>query len=466
MDPGRFILSAAARVHLMSTPLVTASETSLSSRLSRRIEERTATVAVVGLGYVGLPLLKALFDAGFPVLGFDVDGSKIERLAQGRCYLQHLGDDFVRDLVRSERFRVTSDPAELGTADAVVLCVPTPLGRHREPDLRFVLDSTRELTRHLQPGRLVVLTSTTYPGTTRDEVLPLLTAGGLRCGHDLFLAFSPEREDPGRQGVTTRTIPRLVGGVEPTSTRLAAALLRAAVEQVHEVESAEVAEAAKLLENIYRSVNIALVNELKIVLQDMGIDIWQVIRAAATKPFGFQPFFPGPGLGGHCIPIDPFYLTWKAKELGIHTRFIELAGEINTAMPGYVVRCVVDALNEDRKPLNGSHVLVVGVAYKPNVDDVRETPAAEIIERLWDGGARVDYHDPHVPSFPSMRKHTIELSSVDLTAENLARYDCVLIVTDHARVDWPLVAQHARLVVDTRDALAGMTTIAGRVVKA
>jgi UDP-N-acetyl-D-glucosamine dehydrogenase len=426
---------------------------STAQTLRERLENRSAQVAVLGLGYVGLPLLKTFFDAGFRVLGFDVDRQKVEALRRGETYLRHLGEELARDFPESDRFEATSDPDRLAGADAVVLCVPTPLGEHREPDLSYVLDSTREVAERLAPGRLVVLTSTTYPGTTREEVLPILEGRGLRCGRDFFLAFSPEREDPGRRDLTTRTIPRLVGGVDEASTEMARTLFRQAVDEVHAVESAEIAEAAKLLENVYRAVNIALVNELKIVLDAMGLDIWQVIRAAATKPFGFQAFHPGPGLGGHCIPIDPFYLTWKAKEVGVHTHFIELAGEVNTRMPAYVVRRVMEALNEEGKPLKGSRVLVLGVAYKPDVDDIRETPAAEILERLRAGGAEVSYHDPHIPDFPDMRKHSIRLSSVPLTPELLRSQDCVLVVTDHDAIDWRRVESHAPLVVDTRNAL-------------
>jgi len=434
--------------------------------LRQRLESRSARVAVMGLGYVGLPLLRAFFDAGYPVLAFDVDETKIESLRRGESYLKHLGEDLARDMAASDRFRATAAVAELSEAEVVVLCVPTPLGEHREPDLRYVLGTTRQVAERLRSGGLVVLTSTTYPGTTRDEVLPILENAGRTCGRDVFLAYSPEREDPGRRDLTTRTIPRLVGGVDPVSTDLAVTLFAAAVEQVHPVASVEVAEAAKLLENIYRAVNIALVNELKVVLTEMGIDIWQVIRAASTKPFGFQPFYPGPGLGGHCIPIDPFYLTWKAQEVGVHTRFIELAGEVNTRMPAYVVQRVMEALNEEGKPLRGSRVLVLGVAYKPNVEDIRETPAAEIIKRLIDRGASVDYHDPHVPRFPAMRHYDIELESQELTPELLEKQDCALVVTDHDSIDWPVVGKHSRLVVDSRDAMAHLGDLRSRVVSA
>lgn len=434
--------------------------------LKKKFASRHATVGVVGLGYVGLPTVRAMHDAGFNVIGFDIDESKIGDLLAGRAYLKHLGDDWVRELAASPRFTPTAEPERLANTDAVLLCVPTPLGEHREPDLSYVVRSTEMVAAMLRPGRLVVLTSTSYPGTTREVCGPILTGRGLVIGRDVFLAFSPEREDPGREGVTTSRIPRLVGGVDDASTEVAAALLGAAIQQVIPVESAEVAEAAKLLENIYRAVNIALVNELKPVLASMGIDIWSVIRAAATKPFGFQTFYPGPGLGGHCIPIDPFYLTWRAHEFGHRTRFIELAGEINSAMPRRVVERVVEALNEDGKALRGADVLVLGMAYKPNVDDVRETPAAEIVKLLVERGAAVSYHDPHVPRFPSMRRYRFDLRSVPLTAERLARADCVLVVTDHAAIDWALVGRSSRLVVDTRNALVKAPDATARIVKA
>jgi len=435
--------------------------------LEEKIAARTACVGIMGLGYVGLPLAGAFNDAGFPVLGFDVDHRKVEWLERGENYLRHLGDGFTRKLADSQQFRATSDAGELAQADAVLLCVPTPLGKHNEPDLTYVLDSTRLVAETLRPGQLVVLESTTYPGTTRQEMLPILEAGGLRCGEDFFVAYSPEREDPGREGMTTSTIPKLVGGIDEVSGDLAHALYAQVIGQMHRVPSAEVAEAAKLLENIYRAVNIALVNELKVVLTEMDVDVWEVVKAAATKPFGFQAFYPGPGLGGHCIPIDPFYLTWKAKEIGHHTKFIELAGEINSHMPRYVVDRVAGALNEERKALRGSKVLVIGIAYKPDIDDIRESPAAEIVELLQESGAEVSYHDPHVPSFPSMRRYQIALDSVALDQAALEAADCVLIVTDHKAIDYGLIGRHAGLVVDTRNAMTRTNgPIAARVVKA
>lgn len=442
-------------------------EPSPAVRLEQKIRDRSATVAVVGLGYVGLPLLRAFYEAGFPVVGFDIDQHKIDLLRRGESYLKHLGTDFVQAMAASPRFRPTSSPPDLAAADAILLCVPTPLGAHGEPDMSFIVRSTEMVAKVLRPGQLIALESTTYPGTTRGDCLPILDRTGLVCGQDFFLAFSPEREDPGRKDHSTQTIPKLVGGVDSASGRLATLLYGAAVRQVIPVESAEVAEAAKLLENIYRCVNIALVNELKPVLAAMDIDIWKVIAAAATKPFGFQPFYPGPGLGGHCIPIDPFYLTWKAREFGHHTRFIELAGEINNAMPQYVLHRTIDGLNELGKPLRGAKVLVVGLAYKADIDDVRETPAAEIIKLLFEHGADVDYHDPHVPLFAGMRKYReYRMHSVPLTAAAVAAADCVLIVTNHTAVDWALIAAHARLVVDSRNALAKLLPIPGKYVQA
>jgi UDP-N-acetyl-D-glucosamine dehydrogenase len=423
----------------MTTDPSPTSATAAAGVLHQRIETKVATVGIVGLGYVGLPLARAVHEAGYPVLGYDVDQDKIDKLAAGENYLKHLGTELVETLTGSDRFSATTDASRLADADLIILCVPTPLGPHREPDLSFVLDSTRMVASVLRPGHLVVLESTTYPGTTRGEMLPILESGSaaeaLTCGRDFFVAYSPEREDPGRANTTTSNIPKLVGGVDDTSTDLAVAFYSSVIEKVHRVGSAEVAEAAKLLENIYRAVNIAMVNEMKTLLAEMDTDIWEVIDAAATKPFGFEPFFPGPGLGGHCIPIDPFYLTWKA-------------------------------LNDATKPLRGSKVLVVGVAYKPNVDDVRESPAAEITDLLHARGAVVTFHDPHVKRFPRMRKHDIDLESIELTPERLAAHDAVLIVTNHDAIDYGTIGRHASLVVDTRNAMDGIEGVTATVVKA
>ncbi len=429
-----------------------------AAALMQRIESKTATIAIVGLGYVGLPLVRAIRDSGYPVIGFDVDQKKIDALKSGTRYILHLGDDFFSTLKADNHFTPTSNPKDLATADLVVLCVPTPLGSHHEPDLTFVLESTKTAAASLRKGQLVVLESTTYPGTTRDEMKPILDAKGLKCGDEYFLAYSPEREDPGSFGRSAQHIPKLVGGVDTVSTDLAMAFYTRVVKSAHRVSTAEIAESAKLLENIYRAVNIALVNEMKVVLTDMNIDVWEVIAAASTKPFGFQAFYPGPGLGGHCIPIDPFYLTWKAREVGRNTRFIELAGEVNTSMPHYVVERTQHALNDHTKSLKGSKVLVLGIAYKKNIDDSRESPSAEIIELLRDRGADVSYHDPHLANFPAMRKYRTNLSSVALTPATIAATDCVLILTDHDAVDYVALAQHAKLVVDTRNAMSNVPT--------
>ena len=362
--------------------MTTKQMTSVAAELTSKIENKTACIGIVGMGYVGLPLAVAVFDAGYEVLGFDVDPNKIECLNNGTPYLKHLGDDFSKELATADRFSATDNPEALKDADIILLCVPTPLGAHNEPDLAYVLESTKAVAHVLRKGQLVVLESTTYPGTTRDEMLPILEASGLTHGEDFFVAYSPEREDPGRKSESTQTIPKLVGGLDEVSGDIAYLFYSSVIQSAHLVSSAEVAESAKLLENIYRSVNIALVNEMKLILEKLDVDIWEVVAAAATKPFGFQAFYPGPGLGGHCIPIDPFYLTWKAKEVGMQTRFIELAGEINQKMPYIVVDRVASALNDDEKAIKGAKVLVVGIAYKPDVDDVRETPAAEIIEDL------------------------------------------------------------------------------------
>lgn len=440
--------------------------------LQSKLSSADALVGIIGLGYVGLPLAHALHKGGLRVLGFDIDPAKITALAKGENYLRHLGDELTRDLAASPRFAATTDFARLAEPDAVVVCVPTPLGKHQEPDLSYVANSGREIGLRLRPGQLVVLESTSYPGTTRDVLLKAIMdsrppgAPALTPGVDFFVAFSPEREDPGRTTHSTRTIPKLVGGLDPASTDLAVALYRRGIEHVVPVSTAEVAEAAKILENVFRAVNIALVNELKTILTPMGIDVWEVIEAAATKPFGFMPFYPGPGLGGHCIPIDPYYLTWKAREVGQPTRFIELAGEINTRMPHYVVDRTVAALNDDAKPARGSKVLVVGLAYKPNVDDVRETPAAEIIDLLEDVGAAVSYHDPLIAKFPHMRRYKKDMQSVALTPETLRGFDAVVIVTNHDGIDYPAIAAHAPLVIDTRNALRGLHGRGARIVRA
>jgi UDP-N-acetyl-D-glucosamine dehydrogenase len=442
--------------------------------LREKIQSKDLVVGIIGLGYVGLPLADALHSGGLAVLGFDVDPRKIELLARGESYLRHLTKQISEMLAVSERFSATTDFTRLDEPDVILVCVPTPVGPHLEPDLSYVIQTAEAIGRRLRPGQLVVLESTTYPGTTREDFSPAMLGaaekagrGTFEIGKNVFVAFSPEREDPGRKTHTTTSIPKLVGGVDPVSTELACALYAHGVTNVVPVSSADVAEAAKILENVFRAVNIALVNELKMVFDVMGIDVWEVIQAASTKPFGFMPFYPGPGLGGHCIPIDPFYLTWKAREHGRVTRFIELAGEINRGMPAWVVEKTAEALNEDSKSVKGSNVLVIGLAYKPNVDDTRETPAAEIIELLAHRGAHVSYHDPLVPQFPEMRAYQFAMSSVPLNEATLRGADCVLIVTDHQATDWDQIATHAGLVVDTRNAMARCSVpIRARVVKA
>ena len=424
----------------------------LAAHFVARIEDRSAVVAVIGLGYVGLPLVELFAGRGFRVIGFDIDPVKVAKLQAGESYIGHIDSTRVRDLRASGRFEATFDFNRLSEPDAILICVPTPLGDHREPDLGPVVNTGRAIARRLRLGQLVVLESTTYPGTTRDVLRPVLESGDLRAGSDFFLAYSPEREDPGNAEHSAGRIPKVVGGFDPDSARIANALYAAVVPTIVPVSSCEVAEACKILENTYRAVNIALVNELKVVFTQMGLDVWEVIDAAKTKPFGFQAFYPGPGLGGHCIPIDPFYLAWAARQYETNTRFIELAGEINTAMPEYVVSRVVSALNDRRKPLNGSRVLVLGAAYKKDVDDPRESPAFELIERLHRGGAIVSYNDPHIPELPPMRRYSLRMSSLALTPETLAQQDCVLICTDHSAYDWTWIVEHSALVVDTRGA--------------
>jgi len=419
------------------------------SRLLKKIRQRQAVIGIVGLGYVGLPLMIRFAQTGFRVIGFDIDPAKVEALNAGRSYIEHIASDEVA-AARSAGFEATGDFARATGADALILCVPTPLNSHREPDLSFVHGTMDSLVPHLRAGQLVALESTTYPGTTEEELLPRIESRGFKVGSDVFLVFSPEREDPANPNYTTQTIPKVCGGVTPACLEAGKALYEQVIERVVAVSSTRVAEMTKLLENIHRAVNIGLVNEMKIVADRMGIDIHEVIRAAATKPFGFVPYYPGPGLGGHCIPIDPFYLTWKAREYGVHTRFIELAGEINSTMPEWVIGKVIASLNTKGKSVNGSRILVLGIAYKKNVDDTRESPAVEIMERLRDLGAELSYSDPHVPVFPKMRKHQFALSSVALDAEKLASFDVVLIATNHDRFDYDLIRKHSGLIVDTR----------------
>lgn len=442
------------------------STTDQYAALRQKIDDRTARVGIIGLGYVGLPLARAFATGGFRVLGFDVDAAKIARIERGESYIGHIPAATVQEMKRLG-FAATDRFERLDEPDAILICVPTPLTEAREPDLTYVLNSARSIAARLRAGQLIVLESTTYPGTTRDEMLPILQQGGLEAGRDFFLAYSPEREDPGNPNFSAPKIPKVVGGLGPRSLELAVALYGAVVTRVVPVSSPEVAEACKILENTYRAVNIALVNELKVLYDRMGIDVWEVIEAARTKPFGFQAFYPGPGLGGHCIPIDPFYLTWVARKHGLNTRFIELAGEINTSMPGYVVNKVADALNDRAKPVKGSQITLLGMAYKKDVDDPRESPGFELMELLLHKGAVVRYNDPHIPVLPTMRHYPhLRMESQELSPEYLARQDCLVIVTDHSSYDWTAILEHAPLVVDSRNATRGLTAHGDKIVRA
>ena len=435
-------------------------------QLLNKIRARRAMVGIIGLGYVGLPLARCFVAQGFPVLGFDVDRAKVEKLQRGESYIGHIPPGVVAEM-RGHGFEATDQFERLAEPDAILICVPTPLTDAREPDLQYVEGSARAIAARLRPGQLIVLESTTYPGTTRDVVRPILEAGGLVAGKDFFLAFSPEREDPGNADFSASTIPKVVGGLDPASLELATALYGAVIGRVVPVSSPEVAEACKILENTYRAVNIALVNELKVLYDRMGIDVWEVIEAAKTKPFGFQAFYPGPGLGGHCIPIDPFYLTWVARKYGLNTRFIELAGEINTSMPAYVVHRIADALNDRGKPVKGSKITILGMAYKKDVDDPRESPGFELLELLLHKGAVVQYNDPHIPRLPRMRHYPhLNMVSQRLTPEFLASQDAVLIVTDHSAYEWPWIVEQSPLVIDTRNATRNLTNHRDRIVRA
>jgi UDP-N-acetyl-D-glucosamine dehydrogenase len=420
----------------------------LHIELIEKINSKKAKVGVIGLGYVGLPLVIAFAKAGFEVIGFDIDEEKVKMLNKGETYIKHIDISAIKG---NEKFKATSDFSELSSVDVIIICVPTPLNRYREPDMSFVLNTGETISKYLQKGQLVVLESTVYPGATDEDLRPVLEKSGLKAGVDLFLAFSPEREDPGNKGFSVSNIPKVVGGYTPKCLEVAKALYSQIVAKVVPVSSTRTAEAVKLLENIYRAVNIALANELKMLFDRMGIDIWEMIEAAKTKPFGFQAFYPGPGLGGHCIPIDPFYLTWKAREYDFHTRFIELAGEINTYMPYYVVQKTIEALNKKGKSITGAKILLLGLAYKKDVDDARESPAFKLMELFEERGAIVDYNDPYIPQLPKTRRYRANSKqSVPLTKENLSRYDCVVVVTDHSVYDPEFIVEHSNLIVDTR----------------
>jgi UDP-N-acetyl-D-glucosamine dehydrogenase len=424
----------------------------LPQTLSQKIAEKTVRIGVVGMGYVGLPLARAFCANQCTVIGFDVDDKKVDSLNRGRSYIAHIPSEELKRFRSENRFEATSDMARLKDVDAILIAVPTPLTPTKDPDLRYVRMTAESVSATLRKNQLVVLESTTFPGTTREVVQPILERSGLKAGKDFYLAYSPEREDPGRTTHRTEEIPKLVGGINRTSCNLAAKLYRLAIREVHPVNSCEVAEAAKILENVYRSVNIALVNEMKMTLQAMNVNVWDVIDAASTKPFGFQAFYPGPGLGGHCIPIDPFYLSFKAREFGLPCHFIRLAGEINTAMPEYVVNRISEALNVEKKAINGARILILGLAYKKNVDDIRESPSIVLIEKLRERGAKVDYNDPHVTTTHPQREHDLKMRSKPLSARMLKSYDCTVIATDHSDYDYDWIVRHSRLVVDTRNA--------------
>jgi UDP-N-acetyl-D-glucosamine dehydrogenase len=434
-------------------------------QLLEKINSGKAKIGVVGLGYVGLPLLMEFVEQGFTTIGFDIDDKKVLTLNKGQSYIKHIADERVKKVVDSKIFEATSDFSRIKEVDCILICVPTPLTRHREPDISFITSTSETLAKHIRAGQLIVLESSTYPGTTEEVMKPILEKSGLQGDKDFWVAFSPEREDPNNPNFNTRTIPKVVGANTDEARQLVSALYNKVIVQTVAVSSSQAAEATKLLENIFRSVNIALVNEMKMILDRMGIDVWEVINAAKTKPFGYMPFYPGPGLGGHCIPIDPFYLTWKAREYELNTRFIELAGEINTHMPHYVVQKVGEGLNQHGKSLKGSKILVLGAAYKKDIDDPRESPSFKLMELLLERGCDVDYNDPYVPQLPHMRMYDIQRKSVELTAENLSQYDCVLISTDHSVYDWDFIVKNSRLVVDTRNATADVNEWREKIVK-
>ena len=433
-----------------------AKEPETLKRILTGIEKRTASIGIIGLGYVGLPLVLEFIRAGFVVRGFDLDDRKTAFLKQGKSYIKHIPAEKISAMNRTKRFFPTTDFSQIKKTDCIVICVPTPLNEHREPDISYVIETTKTISRYLRKGHLVVLESTTYPGTTDEDMRPILEKAGLRAGKDFFLAFSPEREDPNNPHFSTSTIPKVVGGHTAACLRTAKALYDTIIVRTVPVSSTQVAEASKLLENIYRAVNIALVNELKMCFERMGINVWEVIDASKTKPFGFQAFYPGTGLGVHCIPIDPFYLTWKAREFDFSTRFIELAGEINASMPYYVIDKVIEALNQKGKSIKGARLLVLGLAYKKDIDDVRESPSLKLITLLQQKGAKVDYNDPHVPRTHKMREYDLKMTSVPLTQRNLKKYDCVLISTDHSSYDYRFIVKHSSLVVDSRNATGKM----------
>lgn len=417
--------------------------------LTSRLADRSARIGIIGLGYVGLPLALTYSNAGFEVLGMDIDEEKVRTLNHGQSYIERISPTTVTH-AREHGFEATADFSRAATCDALIICVPTPLTQYREPDISYVVNTTESILPYLRRGQVVSLESTTYPGTTEEELQPRIESQTLKVGEDIFLVYSPEREDPGNAQYETRTIPKVVGGQTTACLEVGRALYQAAIDKVIPVGSTKAAEMTKLLENIHRAVNIGLVNEMKVVADRMGIDIFEIIDAAATKPFGFTPFYPGPGLGGHCIPIDPYYLTWKARQYGINTRFIELSGEVNRAMPEYVVNKLIDGLNQLGRPLKGSKILVLGISYKKNVDDMRESPSVAIMELIQEKGGILAYSDPHVPSFPKMRKHNFHMTDTPITKEILSNHDAVVIATNHDKFDYKLIKENSRLIIDTR----------------
>ena len=429
-----------------------------------KINRKQVNIGIIGLGYVGLPLAREFLKKNFRVIGFDIDNEKVSKINAGKSYIKHIDSEFIKKYVSSNSFSATNDFGRLKEVDVIIICVPTPIGKHYEPDLSFVLNTTKIISQHLRKGQLVILESTTYPGTTEEELLPILSQTGLKVGKDFFLGYSPEREDPGNKKFSTATIPKVVSGITERCLSLVDALYKNIVIKTVPVSSTKIAEATKILENTYRAVNIALVNELKVIFDRMGIDVWEVINAAKTKPFGLKPFYPGPGLGGHCIPIDPFYLSWKAREYGLNTKFIELAGEINTSMPHYILQRTIDALNNRGKALNGSKILILGVAYKKDVDDDRESPAYAIMDLLIKRGANVFYNDPYIPYLKKSRKYDFGLTSSKLTERFLKEMDAVIIITDHSSYDYQWILENSNLIIDTRDAINSPNK--GKVIKA
>ena len=421
---------------------------------TERFEKRESKIGIIGLGYVGLPLMLRFVEVGFEVLGLDIDASKVNMLNEGKSFIKHISSKSIENALNNG-FSATTDYERSGECDALIICVPTPLNKYREPDLSYITATLDSLKPYFRSGQVLSLESTTYPGTTREVIAPYLDSTDLNIGENFYIVYSPEREDPGNPNFSTQTIPKVCGGMTQNCMKVGATLYNTVIDKIVEVSSPEAAEMTKLLENIHRAVNIGLVNEMKIVADKMGIDIHEVINAAATKPFGFTAYHPGPGLGGHCIPIDPFYLTWKAREFGLHTRFIELAGEVNAAMPSFVISKITNALNNHGKALKGSRILILGIAYKKNVDDMRESPSVEIMELLTEKKANVQYSDPYVPVFPKMRDHSFDLKSIELTAETIKSYDCIVLATQHDNFNYDLILEHCSLLVDTRGVYQG-----------